>query len=101
MCGRVQRDPRSPLRGRRGKRGSRRQGGVAKQRESQGDEPFPWRQWMRIGLGGLGWRPAEFWAATLTEFFEAINGHNEAQEPEHPEKAPSADEMAELMAKYG
>ncbi|MDR7147147.1 hypothetical protein J2X43_005382 [Rhizobium sp. BE258] len=56
---------------------------------------------MRIGLGGLGWRPAEFWAATLTEFFEAINGHNEAQEPEHPEKAPSADEMAELMAKYG
>lgn len=56
---------------------------------------------MRIGLGGLGWRPADFWAATLTEFFEAINGHNEAQEPEQPEKAPSEGELDALVARYG
>ncbi|RWX28966.1 phage tail assembly chaperone [Rhizobium leguminosarum] len=56
---------------------------------------------MRIGLGGLGWRPADFWEATLTEFFEAINGHNEAQGAEQPEAAPSDDEVQALIAKYG
>lgn len=56
---------------------------------------------MRIGLGGLGWRPVDFWAATLTEFFEAIKGHNEAQGAEEPAAAPSADELAALVAKYG
>ncbi|MBO9124849.1 phage tail assembly chaperone [Rhizobium sp. 16-488-2a] len=57
---------------------------------------------MRIGTGGLKWRPADFWEATLTEFFAAINGHNEAQEPEQKhEGGPTATEMAELMAKYG
>ncbi|QND13435.1 phage tail assembly chaperone [Rhizobium leguminosarum bv. trifolii] len=62
---------------------------------------MPFRQWMRTGLGGLGWRPADFWSATLTEFFEAINGHNEAQGGEEPTAAPSEDEMAALVAKYG
>jgi hypothetical protein len=56
---------------------------------------------MRIGIGGLGWRPADFWSSTLTEFFEAIHGHNEAQETDKPEKAPSEGEMAALIAKYG
>ncbi|QIG68376.1 tail assembly chaperone protein [Rhizobium phage RHph_Y3_1] len=62
---------------------------------------MPFRQWMRTGIGGLGWRPADFWAATLTEFFEAIKGHNEAQGAEEPATAPSADELAALVAKYG
>ncbi|WP_222026425.1 phage tail assembly chaperone [Rhizobium leguminosarum] len=57
---------------------------------------------MRTGLGGLGWRPADFWSATLTEFFEAINGHNEAQGGgEESTAAPSVDEVAALVAKYG
>lgn len=64
---------------------------------------MPFRQWMRIGLGGLGWRPVEFWSATLTEFFEAINGHNEAQgaEPGGSGGAPTQSEMQALLAKYG
>ncbi|MBY5698522.1 phage tail assembly chaperone [Rhizobium leguminosarum] len=63
---------------------------------------MPFRQWMRTGLGGLGWRPADFWSATLTEFFEAINGHNEAQGGgEDSTTAPSVDEVAALVAKYG
>lgn len=56
---------------------------------------------MRIGLGGLGWRPADFWSATLTEFFEAINGRNEAQGAEQPTAAPSETEMQDLIAQYG
>jgi hypothetical protein len=56
---------------------------------------------MRIGIGGLGWRPADFWDATITEFFEAIRGHNEAQGGEDSPSAPSENEMASLIAKYG
>jgi hypothetical protein len=57
---------------------------------------------MRVGIGGLKWRPADFWAATMTEFFEAIHGHNEAQAGEEKKSdAPTANEMAELMARYG
>ena len=56
---------------------------------------------MRIGIGGLKWRPADFWAATMTEFFEAINGHNEAQGGETETEAPTANEMAALLAKFG
>lgn len=56
---------------------------------------------MRIGIGGLGWRPADFWSATMTEFFEAIHGHNEAQGAETSEGGPSEKEMAALVAKYG
>jgi len=62
---------------------------------------MPFRQWLRIGLGGLGWRPVDFWAATLTEFFEAINGHNEAQGAEQSTAAPTESEMAALVAQYG
>jgi len=65
------------------------------------DDPFPFRQWLRIALGGLKWRPADFWDATLTEFFEAINGHNEAQGGDAEPEAPTDREMAALMAKYG
>lgn len=57
---------------------------------------------MRIGIGGLKWRPADFWSSTLTEFFEAINGHNDAQGGEDKKaEAPTANDMAALLAKYG
>ncbi|MBX5017502.1 MULTISPECIES: phage tail assembly chaperone [Rhizobium] len=66
------------------------------------DTPFPWRQWMRIGIGGLKWRPADFWDATLTEFFDGIEGHNEAQGvDEQNTDAPSDRELEALVAKYG
>lgn len=32
---------------------------------------------MEIGLGGLGWPPSIFWAATPHEFFAALDGLNE------------------------
>lgn len=56
---------------------------------------------MRIGLGGLGWRPSDFWGATLTEFFEAIHGRNEANGSTKEQSAPSGREMDALLAKYG
>lgn len=56
---------------------------------------------MRIGIGGLGWRPADFWDSTLTEFFEAINGYNEAQGGETEATAPTQNELDSLLAKYG
>jgi hypothetical protein len=56
------------------------------------DADGPWRAGLETG---------RFWSATLTEFFEAINGHNEAQGAEETAKAPSEDEMAALVAKYG
>lgn len=56
---------------------------------------------MRIGLGGLQWRPADFWAATLTEFFLAIHGRNEANGAEDKPAAPTKGEMAALMERYG
>lgn len=56
---------------------------------------------MKIGIGGLKWRPADFWAATLTEFFDGINGHNESEGGEtKADAAPTQDEMAALVAKY-
>ncbi|PDS68012.1 hypothetical protein CO651_31560 [Rhizobium phaseoli] len=57
---------------------------------------------MRIGIGGLKWRPADFWDATLTEFFDGIEGHNEAQGvDEQSADAPSDRELEALVAKYG
>ena len=57
---------------------------------------------MRIGIGGLKWRPADFWTATLTEFFDGIQGHNEAQGIEEKNsEAPNDRELQALLAKYG
>ncbi|WP_115420324.1 phage tail assembly chaperone [Ensifer sp. M14] len=65
------------------------------------EAPFPWRDWLRLALGGLGWRPTEFWGATMTEFFEAIHGRNEANGIDDGPKAPSKSEMDALLEKYG
>jgi hypothetical protein len=57
---------------------------------------------MRIGIGGLKWRPADFWEATLTEFFDGIQGHNEAQGIEESDTAaPNERELEALIGKYG
>ncbi|MFT4162472.1 phage tail assembly chaperone [Shinella sp.] len=65
------------------------------------DKPFPWREWMRLGIGGLGWRPDDFWSATLTEFFEAIRGFNDANGAGKSSDAPSDDELQALVSRYG
>lgn len=57
---------------------------------------------MRIGIGGLKWRPSDFWEATLTEFFDGIQGHNEAQGVEESDTAaPNERELEALISKYG
>ncbi|WP_412063973.1 phage tail assembly chaperone [Rhizobium sp. SYY.PMSO] len=56
---------------------------------------------MRLGIGGLGWRPDDFWSATLTEFFEAIRGFNDANGAGKSSDAPSDDELQALVSRYG
>lgn len=56
---------------------------------------------MRTGFGGLKWRPDDFWAATLTEFFDAIDGHNEAQGGKTKGRPPSDAEVEALVTRYG
>jgi hypothetical protein len=56
---------------------------------------------MRGAFGYLKWTPETFWSATLTEYLQAIDGHNEAQGGKRKVEPPSGDEMAELLAKYG
>ncbi|RYH00303.1 MAG: phage tail assembly chaperone [Alphaproteobacteria bacterium] len=58
---------------------------------------------MRLAAG-IGWKPEDYRHATLTEFFQWIHGHNDAQNDGDNEKksdAPSASEMSALVAKYG
>jgi len=57
---------------------------------------------MKTGIGGLGWRPADFWDSTLTEFFLAIKGNNEVNGADDEVSAgPTKDELATLVARYG
>ncbi|TKT67061.1 phage tail assembly chaperone [Rhizobiaceae bacterium LC148] len=56
---------------------------------------------MKSGLGALGWRPSEFWSATITEFFQAIEGWNLANGVKPKTEAPSEDEVEALARKYG
>lgn len=51
-------------------------------------------------MSGLQWKPADFWPATLAEFFDAIDAANEAR-GEDGDRAPSQDEVAKLIARYG
>lgn len=56
---------------------------------------------MRGAFGYLKWTPSVFWSATLSEYFRAIEGHNEANSTKKKVEAPSDDEMTKLLAKYG
>lgn len=49
----------------------------------------------------MGWRPAEFWAATVSEFFDAVDAFNEMHPDPKTVDAPSDDEMAKLLERYG
>lgn len=56
---------------------------------------------MRNAFGALGWTPEVFWSATLAEYTMAIEGFNEANGGGSKSEAPSDDELAALVAKYG
>lgn len=56
---------------------------------------------MRGAFGFLKWTPDVFWASTLTEYFMAIEGHNEANGGKKKVDGPSDDDMAKMLAKYG
>lgn len=56
---------------------------------------------MRIAFGALQWTPDVFWRSTLTEFIEAVEAFNERNGGEKNPEAPTDDEMAELLARYG
>ncbi|KAA0689857.1 phage tail assembly chaperone [Neorhizobium sp. P12A] len=56
---------------------------------------------MRTAFGALGWKPQDFWNCTLTEYFEAIEGFNEANGAGEKSGAPTDEELEALVAKYG
>ena len=56
---------------------------------------------MRAAFGALKWTPAVFWASSLTEFLDAIEGLNEANGGEKADQPPSDEALDDLVAKYG
>ena len=54
-----------------------------------------------MAVGPLGWPPAVFWSATVTEFFAACDMFNEMHGGEQKPDAPTDDEMAKLLERYG
>lgn len=49
-------------------------------------------------MGGLKWRPEDFWEATPTEYLAAIAGHNRANSGSG--EPMTRDEFEELEAEY-
>lgn len=56
---------------------------------------------MKGAFGALHWKPKTFWRSTLTEYVTAIAAFNLANGKADKPEAPSEDEMADLLAKYG
>lgn len=56
-------------------------------------------RWFGDAVGGLKWRPKDFWKASLAEFFLAIDGHNRAQGSHRPEPM-GREEFEELAEQY-
>lgn len=50
-------------------------------------------------MGALGWPPSEFWNATLSECFEAIEGMAEFNGAKPP-PAPAKSKVDEMLLKY-
>lgn len=57
------------------------------------------RRWFEDAVGGLKWRPKDFWKATPGEFLGAIAGHNRANSAGGGKPPPlSVEEQDELLA---
>lgn len=53
---------------------------------------------MQDAFGVLGWTPAMFWKASLTEYFAAVKGWNDLQQGRTGKPKPlSRDEFNELV----
>lgn len=55
---------------------------------------------MKGAFGALQWKPETFWRATITEYVTAIEAFNIMHGKDKP-SAPTGDEMAKLLEKYG
>lgn len=55
---------------------------------------------MRAAFGILGWPPAAFWEATVTEYMTAVEGFNLANGAKRDEPITD-DELDALVARYG
>jgi hypothetical protein len=62
---------------------------------------IPWRDWLGAAVVRLGWRPAEFWSATMTEFFASLDFWAEANGLTKRSNAPTRERLDELKRKYG
>lgn len=51
-------------------------------------------------MGALGWSPSEFWAATLHECFEAIEGLAEFNGAKPPPAPPAKAKVDEMVLKF-
>lgn len=56
-------------------------------------------RWFSDAVGGLGWSPAVFWAASIAEFMLAVDGHNRMNRPRGPTPM-TREEFEELDALY-
>lgn len=57
---------------------------------------------MQTALGVLGWTPAQFWSATLVEYFAAVDGFKAAHGIEDkPGAAYFRDLNARMRERYG
>ncbi|WP_235975150.1 phage tail assembly chaperone [Stappia albiluteola] len=52
-------------------------------------------------MPALGWRPSDFWSASLVEFFVAIEGHAEMNGADKASDGVDPDEYEALKRRYG
>lgn len=59
---------------------------------------FPWREWMKLGLGKMGMRPADFWAQSFNEWTAAAEGFADFHGGEAPPAPPTWERVQEMIA---
>lgn len=55
---------------------------------------------MKSAVGPMGWRPADFWSATMSEFFDAVEIFHEMHRDPKTVEAPTDDDLDNLLARY-
>lgn len=77
------------------------QAGGRKRKSGKSDRSFSLLSWLGAAVSVLGWSPKAFWDSTVTEFAAATAAHAEASRQAHRDAAPTGDEVASLVARYG
>lgn len=75
--------------------------GKKKRKKRREAAEFSFLSWMCAAVTVLGWRPRTFWRSTVTEFAEATEAHIEAHSAASGSDAPTEDEVAALVSRYG